>query len=275
MKREEITKLIKQGVHELHQALAEGRSDRLQTYLDVMARFPRYSFNNCMLIALQDPDCTMVQGFRAWKKLGRQVKKGAKGIGIVAPLVSRKKEDAPATEEGDRNSIRGFKVVHVFDVRQTEGDELPQFATIAGDPGENVATLENVIRDEGIELEYDFLPSGAEGVSQKGKIIVRPDLQPAEKFSVLVHELSHEMLHAGKERRKETTKTIRETEAEAVAHVVCHALGMESIAHSADYIHLYQGNVDVLTESLDAIQKTAARILDAIAAHSEAEEVAA
>ena len=275
MKREEITKLIEQGVQELHEALANGRSDQLQTYLNVMARFPRYSFNNCMLIALQDPDCTMVQGFRAWKKLGRNVKKGGKGIGIIAPLVYRKKDDAPASDDGDRSAIRGFKVVHVFDVSQTEGDDLPHFAAITGDPGENVTALENVIHSEGIELEYDFPPSGAQGVSYKGKIMIRPDLQPAEHFSVLVHELSHEFLHTCKERRKQTTTTIRETEAEAVAHVVCHAVGIESVRHSADYIHLYHGDVEVLTESLDAIQKTAVRILDAIAAHSQQQEVAA
>ena len=105
--------------------------------------------------------------------------------------------------------------------------------------------------------------------------MVRPDLQAAEQFSVLVHELSHELLHTRKEHCKETTKTIRETEAEAVAHVVCRAVGIESIGHSADYIHLYHGDVQVLAESLDAIQKTAARILDAIAVHSEQQEVAA
>lgn len=275
MKREEITKLIEQGVQELHEALANGRSDQLQTYLDVMARFPRYSFNNCMLIALQDPDCTMVQGFRAWKKLGRNVKKGGKGIGIIAPLLYRKQDDAAASDEANQSAIRGFKVVHVFDVSQTEGNDLPQFAAITGDPGENITALEHVIRSEGIELEYDFPASGADGVSQTGKIMVRPDLQAAEQFSVLVHELSHELLHTRKERCKKTTKTIRETEAEAVAHVVCRAVGIESIGHSADYIHLYHGDVQVLAESLDAIQKTAARILDAIAVHSEQQEVAA
>jgi antirestriction protein ArdC len=274
MKREEITELIEKGVRELHEALAGGKSDQLQKYLDVMARFPRYSFNNCMLIAIQDPECTMVQGFQAWKKLGRNVKKGETGIGIVAPLVYRKKDESSSTDENGGKAVFGFKVVHVFDVSQTEGDELPQFASMTGDPGENITAIESVIRAEGIELEYDFLPSGADGVSQKGKIIVRPDLQPAEHFSVLVHELSHERMHK-KERRKTTTKTIRETEAEAVAHVVCRAVGIESTTHCADYIQLYHGDVDVLTESLGFIQKTAAWILDSIAASSQQEEVAA
>ena len=84
MKREEVKELVERGVRELNEALAAGKSDRLQQYLDVMARFPRYSFNNCILISLQFPDARMVQGFHAWKKLGRSVKKDEKGIGIIA-----------------------------------------------------------------------------------------------------------------------------------------------------------------------------------------------
>ena len=116
MKREEVKELVERGVRELHEALAAGKSDRLQQYLNVMARFPRYSFNNCILIAVQAPEATMVQGFRAWKKLGRSVKKGEKGIGIIAPMIGRKKDDnGNATEDGEK-SVFGFKVVHVFDV---------------------------------------------------------------------------------------------------------------------------------------------------------------
>ena len=46
MKREEVSELVERGICELNDALASGKSDRLQQYLDVMARFPRYSFNN-------------------------------------------------------------------------------------------------------------------------------------------------------------------------------------------------------------------------------------
>ena len=86
MKREEVKELVERGVRELHEALAAGRSERLQQYLDVMARFPKYSFNNCILIAVQAPHSTMVQGFRAWKKLGRSVKKGEKGLLPICPV---------------------------------------------------------------------------------------------------------------------------------------------------------------------------------------------
>ena len=127
MKREEVSELVERGIRELNEALAAGKSDRLQQYLDVMARFPRYSFNNCILIAMQCPQAQMVQGFRAWKKLGRSVIKGEKGIGIIAPMIGRKKDEEGQADDSTGKTIFGFKVVHVFDVSQTEGDELPEF----------------------------------------------------------------------------------------------------------------------------------------------------
>lgn len=274
MKREEVSELVERGVRELNEALAAGKSDRLQKYLDVMARFPRYSFNNCVLVALQFPDARMVQGFHAWRKLGRTVKKGEKGIGIIAPLIGRKKDDEGSEDDDSKEkSIFGFKVVHVFDVSQTEGDELPEFAEVNGDPGNNIVAVEQLIRSYGIETVYEPIPSGADGLSKKGEIVIAPELEPAAHLATLVHELSHELMHRTSERRAETTKTIRETEAEAVAHVVCQALGLETLQHSADYIQLYNGDVDVLSKSMEHIQKTAAEILDGLAPPHEEELV--
>ncbi len=265
MKREEVGELVERGIRELNEALAAGKSDRLQKYLDVMARFPRYSFNNCILVALQFPDARIVQGFHAWRKLGRSVKKGEKGIGIIAPMIGRKKDDeGSSADDSNEKSIFGFKVVHVFDVSQTEGDELPEFAEVSGDPGDNIVAVEELIRARGIELVYEAIPSGAEGLSKKGAIVIAPELEPAARLATLVHELSHELMHQSSERRSETTKTIRETEAEAVAHVVCQALGLETLQHSADYIQLYNGDVEVLAKSMDHIQKTSAEILEGI-----------
>ena len=98
----------------------------------------------------------------------------------------------------------------------------------------------------GHQLLYEQIASGADGVAKKGTIVIAPDLAPAARLLTLVHEAAHTKLHFDAERRKETTKTIRETEAEAVAHVVCRALGLETIDHCADYIQLYNGDVDVL-----------------------------
>ncbi len=99
-----------------------------------MSRLHHYSLRNVMLIALQKPSATHVAGFHSWKKLGRFVKKGENGIVIIAPLVYRKE-----IAENDENTsnvyeINGFKGVYVFDISQTYGTEIPEFARVQGDP---------------------------------------------------------------------------------------------------------------------------------------------
>jgi hypothetical protein len=273
MKFDVATKLAEQGIDQLAEALGQGRSDTLEAYLSVLAKFHRYSFQNSMLIAFQCPNASHVAGFNAWKKLGRQVVKGAKGIAILAPCVYRSKDDE-ASDCDKKAVVKGFKVVHVFDVSQTEGDELPQFAAIDGDPGELIGRLELVIGQHDIALSYDYIPSGALGVSEAESIVIRPDLPPAERFAVLVHEFAHGLLHKG-ERRQDTTKTVRETEAEAVSFVVCQAIGLDCSTRSADYIQLYRGTTETLAESLEYIQKTATHILASIEADNSAHDVQA
>ena len=81
------------------------------------------------------------------------------------------------------------------------------------------------------------------------------------------------MLHKA-ERRTATTKVVRETEAEAVAFVVCQAIGLETGSAAQDYIQLYEGDAKLLTESLEHIQQTATRILDAIGAEFSSAPIA-
>jgi antirestriction protein ArdC len=231
-----------------------------------MARFHQYSFGNVMLIALQKPEATKVAGFRTWKTLGRFVKKGEKGIVIIAPMMIMPKEqdgsDKPDSQDEARPLLR-FKTVYVFDVSQTDGEPLPEFARVGGNPNGHTERLKVLVTTKGIALEYADSLGGPDGLSCIGTIRLRNGLTPAEEFSVLTHELAHEILHQS-DRRKETTKTIRETEAESVAFVVCQAIGLETGTAAADYIRLYNGDADTLAESLDHIQKTAAAILAAI-----------
>ena len=257
-------KLAQDGLNELTEALKQGHSETLKRFLEVAARFPRYSFRNVMLIAFQRPDATRVAGFQTWKSLGRYVLKGEAGIGILAPLVGRQREqDEKARRDSDDEAIFGFRVVHVFDISQTEGEPLPGFAELNGDPHDRLQVLEQVVRDSGIELDYAPLPGSTDGMSCKGKIIIRPSLAPRERFAVLVHEFAHELLHQ-RDLAHRPSKTVRETEAEAVAHIVCHAFGIDTTTHSSDYIQLYDGNADTLTGSLQAIQTTAAKIIEDI-----------
>lgn len=257
MKKDEIAQLVKSGLDELNRALAEGNSERLERLLAVMAKFPRYSFNNCLLIQQQRPDATIVQGFHGWKRLGRSVKKGEKGIGITAPMAYREAEQVGS----DDRVIRGFRVVHVFDVEQTEGEPLPAFAEPNGDPGCWVERTESLIISKGIELDYERQREGVMGYSTKGRIVIQIGLEPAKRLGVLVHELAHELLHADERFPGPRSHQRRETEAEAVSHVVCRSLGIECLEHSTDYIHLHNGDSGMLTESMQRIQKCASGIL--------------
>ena len=274
MKRDDAKQLVTDGLAELNQALASGTSETLTRYLAVMSRFYRYSFGNVMLILMQREDATHVAGFHKWKELGRHVRKGEKGIAIFAPCRYKRNVEGDNGEDEEVHDIRGFKVVHVWDVSQTEGEELPEFARVNGEAGENLARLEHVIRDAGVELEYGPLPLGTDGACSPEKITVRPELSDSEKFAVLVHEHGHFLLHQRNGRKHQCSKTVRETEAEAVAFVVCHVFGLDSVTRSADYIQLYRGDTETLAESLELIQKTAAGIVQAIQeAESPSKEV--
>lgn len=199
------------------------------------------------------------------------MKKGEKGILILAPLVRRKKSDDQASDEDSDQNVFGFRAVYVFDVSQTGGEELPEFSRIAGDPGERLSLLKELVAERGIELRYEQSLGGAEGISQGGKIALRLGLLPAEEFAVLVHELAHELLHRT-ERRKETTRRVRELEAEAVSYVVSKAAGLEGLAHSSDYIQLYAGDKQLLLSSLSHIQRVASDIIAALMGSTAAAE---
>jgi antirestriction protein ArdC len=232
-----------------------------------MSRFHHYSLGNILEIARQKTDATRVAGFWKWKELGRSVKKGEKGIRILAPIVGikRKKKEEAEKDITKQNVpvLVGFRSAYVFDVSQTEGAELAAIREISGNVGENRDRLISFIERQGIELVFTERIAPALGMSYGGRIAILPGQSKAEEFSTLVHELAHEMLHKA-ERRTATTKTVRETEAEAIAFIIGKAVGLDTGTASADYIQLYHGNASLLAESLEVIQQTSAVILAAL-----------
>jgi hypothetical protein len=233
--------VIAANVKSLIEQLEAGHSDALTAYLNAMSRFHSYSFGNILEIARQKSDATRVAGFWKWKELGRSVKKGEKGIRILAPIVGiKRKKDAEIKASSDPAAINkpvlvGFRTAYVFDVSQTEGAELPELQEVSGDVGENYDRLVSFIERQGIELVFTDKIAPALGMSYGGRIAILPGQSKAETFATLVHELAHERLHKA-ERRTATTKTVRETEAEAIAFVVGKAIGLESGSASADYV---------------------------------------
>jgi hypothetical protein len=267
-KHAQIEKMTEAALSQLGESLAAGKSETLTRYLAAMAKFHDYSFGNQMLIALQAPEATHVAGFHAWKKFGRSVMKGEHGILILAPVIRKVGEVEDRREDGraEKTDVRrmvNVKPVYVFDVSQTEGKELPKFASVQGEPAEATPLIKAFISAKGIELEYAKSLGGAKGRSEGGKIYVEEGLEPPEEFHVLVHEVAHELLHRG-ERRAETTRRSRELEAESVAFVVCTARGLDAKQSSTDYIHLYRGDTKMLAESMEHIRRTANEILVAL-----------
>ena len=146
---------------------------------------------------------------------------------------------------------------------QTDGEPLPQFATVQGNPQEYTDRLKEFVAAQNINLEYDDRIAPARGMSSGSKITLLAELGPAEHFAVLAHEMAHQLLHRG-DRRHQTTHTVRETEAEAVAFVVSTAIGLDTNTSSSDYIQLHAGDKATLAESLAFIQQTASVILRAM-----------
>jgi hypothetical protein len=259
MTGDELKNITTSALDRLALALDQGRSESLTSLLRTLGRFHTYSFHNVCLIVSQRPSATRVAGFQTWRQLGRFVRRGERGIAIMAPILRR--GDVVDTADPDR-SVVGFRAAYVFDVSQTDGDALPEPMRATGDPGPALVQLQQAVTSGGTVLEYVGNLDGALGTSSGGRIQLLADLAPAEEFAVLAHEYAHELLHHGDDRV--ASRDTRELEAEAVAFVVAHSAGLDYMAASRDYIHLYRGDREALTASLNRIQQTASTIIRAM-----------
>jgi len=247
-------------------------SEEWAKMLETAGRFHRYSPNNILLIAMQRPGATRVAGFQAWKQMGRSVRKGEKGIAILAPCVYRK-------AEGDDETTRVFfKTAHVFDVSQTEGPDLADECRPVLLEGEAPAGLWDALAAQvlaaGFSLERGKPATpGANGTTEYGpkRVIVRDDVSEAQACKTLAHELAHVLLHDG----SQWCRGRIEVEAESVAYVVSAASGLATETYSTAYVARWaQGDVKVLKATAERVCRTARTILDAMGAGQE-EEVAA
>ncbi|MGA7225268.1 MAG: ArdC family protein [Candidatus Acidiferrales bacterium] len=263
MKIDEAREVTSKALEHLSESLAQGESEVLRNYLSAMGKFHRYSMGNVLLIITQRPDATRVAGYQTWRKLHRQVVRGAKGIMIFAPLVRQALDSNDCGIEIRRESLVGFRATVVFDVADTAGNPLPSLTQFEGNPGEYLARLRALVTESGCALEYSTSILPAQGQCSAGKIILLPGMSAAEECHVLTHEVAHSRLHFSA-RRAETTKCIRETEAEAVAFVVGEAIGLQTNSASWDYVKLYDGDKDTLAQSLQHIQHVSTEILSGI-----------
>jgi antirestriction protein ArdC len=234
--------------------------------LAVAARFHRYSANNVMLILAQRPDATRVAGYRAWQSLGRQVRKGERGLAILAPVVVRRRRDETAEESEPTAFLAGFKVVHVFDLGQTEGESLPDVAPVLL-AGEGPAALWNalVAQVAGAGFALDRADCGpANGCTDylARRVSVAPGVDAAQATKTLAHELAHVLLHDGTEYAA-GCRGVAEVEAESVAFLVCQAAGLDASGYSFPYVaHWAGGEARAVMATAERVLGAARRILD-------------
>ncbi len=241
-------------------------SEQWQQYLAFQSRFHRYSFNNALLIATQYPAATQIAGFMAWKKLGRVVKKGERAIWILAPIKGQRLADE---SESDAKAIYGFRPVPVFDLSQTEGDDVPVICRqLDGDDGDGLFTLlVDVAESLGFSVVQCDLPAGVNGDCSHslGRIRVARANGAAQKVKTLSHELAHALLHETYDSR-----SLAELEAESTAYVICQALGLDTGTYSFGYVTTWAGDgvqaIRAIRSSGTRIQKTAETVLSAIGA---------
>lgn len=268
------TNVIEPGKENVLAALQAGvlnlcSSEEWMRYLSTQAKFRRYSFQNTMLIALQRPDATQVAGFHAWRKLGRSVRKGEKGIKILAPRIGK-------DDDGEK-VVRGFMTVTVFDVAQTDGEDLPA-APVEHLSGDDAFGWFSHLLDYAVglgwtvDIEADLGgPNGSASHDQK-RISIQAGMSGQQKVKTFAHELGHALLHGPEDR---PPREVCEVEAESVAFVVCEALGIASDDYSFGYVASWAGQtdaVDIISASGRRIQKAARLILDAVLPAAEQED---
>lgn len=291
----EITAGIEQGIKELFE------SDRYRQYLSTMSRFHKYSLNNVMLIHSQRPDATLVAGFNKWKnQFGRHVKKGERGIQILAPVPFKKKvdevkldphtkapmldKDGNLVKEEKEVSVPMFKVVSVFDVSQTDGKPLPVLAhSLSGDVQQYEVFMEALQRTSPVPIVIAHTDRDVDGFFDltAQQITIQDGMSQVQTICAGVHEIAHSKLHnydkmteladdgvtvlAPEEKDRHT----EEVEAESISYAVCQYFGIETADNSFGYIATWSQGKELkeLRASLETINHTSSELISSIEQH--------
>ncbi len=252
----ELSAKITVHIQELADATETARlSEAMLEYLDMCARFHKYSPNNIFLIQMACPYATQVAGFKKWRSMGRYVRKGESGIPILAPMLVKAEN-----EDGDEEEVLvGFKVVYVYDISQTEGKPLPEPPDWKS-PEQNAILQKRLMQfaeNRGIKVEIGALRGEAQGASFGGRVVISSEAGT----KTLIHELAHELMH--RDDNRPSDRAIIELEAESVAYIVTRHFGMNGIG-SPNYLALYGASTDAILAHLERIRKIAVEIIHAV-----------
>lgn len=281
----EITDGIEQGIKELFE------SEKYMRYLSVMSRFHRYSVNNTMLIYMQKPEATLVAGYNKWKnQFERHVKKGERGITIIAPTPYKKKieeqkldpdtnapildKDGKVITEEKEIEIPMFRPVKVFDVSQTDGKPLPELASaLSGNVQNYEIFMEALRRAAPVPIAFEAMDADMDGYfsAAEQRIAIRQGMSEVQTVSATVHEIAHSKLHDHKKQENEEgaekkSRRTEEVEAESISYAVCQYYGIQTGENSFGYIASWSQGKELkeLRASLETINKTSCELISDI-----------
>ena len=283
----EITDRLETGIQELFE------SERYKAYLTSMAKFHSYSFNNTLLIAMQGGQ--LVAGYNKWRDdFHRNVKRGEKGIKILAPAPYKVKKEVPKLDEQGKpvmdkdgkpltevqeTQVPAFKIVSVFDVSQTEGEPLPSIGVdeLAGNVEQYEDFFKALEQTSPVPMAFEDIPGGSHGyyhLTEK-RIAIQENMSELQTLKTAIHEIAHAKLHAVDpeapvtEQADRPDSRTREVQAESVAYAVCQHYGLDTSDYSFGYVAGWSSGKDLkeLRASLETIRATAHELITAIDGH--------
>lgn len=280
-KLDTIMKSLEEGVEKVF------TSEQYQMYLQTMAKFHNYSFNNTLLIAMQRPDATLLAGYQTWqKKFHRHVKRGEKGIKIIAPVPVKEKRQVEKIDEETQEIVIGidgqpetetverilprFRVTTVFDVSQTEGEPLPTLEVneLVGDVFIYEDFMKGLEEISPVPFQFQEIGSGAKGYYSNAEklVAIQTGMSQAQTMKTAVHETAHAIFHdrdVMEENGITKDRMTKEVEAESVAYVVCNHFGLDTSDYSFNYVAGWSSDKEMpeLRSSMDTIRLTSSQLI--------------
>ena len=283
-----ITDRLETGVQELFE------SSRYMAYLSAMSKMHDYSLNNTLLIAMQGG--SIVAGYNRWQdEFDRHVKRGEKGIKILAPAPFKVKQQMekidPATQqpvigadgkpvtEEQEVTVPAFKVVTVFDISQTEGKDfpMPYISELTGDVQQYQDFFAALERTSPYPISIEPISDGAKGrcFYAKQRIAINEGMSELQTLKTAIHEIAHAKLHAidreapAEEQAARPDRSTREVQAESVAYTVCQYYGLDTSDYSFGYVADWSSGRELseLKASLETIRDTASELITEIDGH--------
>lgn len=257
-------------------------SESFKKYLNTLAKFPNYSVNNVLLIQAQNPQATLVSGYKDWqKKFNRHVNKGAKALYITAPIIKTlNEEEKKKYNTTEDKAIVAYRYVPVFDIANTTGEPVltahdfisneyttEQTEIFCTDKLDKVS--EYINKEYGISIHIKALDKNIGGYyrPKEHTIALNSLNSKTEQLKTLFHEFAHSQLHntkALKELDEPLTRAHKEAQAESVAYLSMQTMGIDTSGYSVGYISTWAQDKDLMKQSLQEIKKVFNQTLEVI-----------